>query len=293
MLASSAPDLRVPRMNATALAAAADGIEAAAFRDMIAAAPQEFARAVGLKSATAGGATLLIAPGIPDNQFNRAIGLGMHSAATEAAVDSIAAEFAAAGCSNYWIHWNPLGSPENAPQWLAARGFVLAPRRSWAKLARGVDSLPRFSSALEVRGANPGEENAAGEAIAGAFGMPPVFAGWFAALALRPRWRMYVALDAARVVGGGLLYVQERDAWLGAGGVLKEFRGRGAHLELMALRIREARAVGCTRVFTETGEPIGNEANPSLANMHRCRFQHLCSRLNYAAPDSRGSSAPR
>ena len=279
-------------MNATALAAAADCIEAAAFRDMIAAAPQDFARAVGLRSATAGGATLLIAPGIPNIQFNRAIGLGMRSAATEGNVDSIAAEFAAAGSRNYWIHWNPLGSPQKAPEWLEARGFVLPPRRSWAKVARGVDSPPRFNSSLEVRGATPGEESAAGEAIASAFGMPAEFAAWFAALALRPRWRMYVALDAARVVGGGLLYVQGSDAWLGAGGVMKEFRGRGGHVELMALRIREARAVGCTRVFTETGEPVANEANPSLANMHRCRFQRLCSRLNYAAPGSRGSNAP-
>lgn len=275
-----------PSMKATVLAAAADGIEAAALRDMIAAAPPEFARAVGLKSATAGGATLLIAPGIPDIQFNRAIGLGVHSAATEADVDAVVAEFAAAGSRTYWIHWNPIGSPENAPQWLTARGFALPPRRSWAKVARGVESPPRFPTALEVRGAHPGEENAAGEAITRAFGMPPAFAGWFAALALRPRWRMYVALDTANVVGGGLLYVQDNDAWLGAGGVVKEFRGRGAHLELMALRIREARAVGCTRVFTETGEPVANEANPSLANMHRCGFERLCSRLNYAAPDA-------
>ncbi len=278
-------DQRGRRVNQNALAAAGDGIEAAAFRDMIGAAPAEFARATGLSSATAGGATLLLAPGIPDPMFHPAIGLGMHGNANEGDIDAILAAFAAAGSRKYWIHWNPLGSPPDTAGWLAARGFSLPPRRSWAKVARGVESPPSFATSLEVRGALPGEEGAAGEAITTAFGMPAAFAAWFAALALRPRWRMYVALDAAKtVVGGGLLYVQGSDAWLGAGGVMKEFRGRGAHSELMALRIREARKVGCTRVFTETGEPIAGEPNTSLANMFRCGFEHLCSRLNYAAP---------
>jgi len=93
---------------------------------------------------------------------------------------------------------------------------------------------------------------------------------------------MCIALAGAQVAGAGLLYVEGREAWLGAGGVLREFRGRGAHRALMALRIREAAAAGCARAFTETGEPIGEEPNPSLANMERCGFRRVCSRLNFA-----------
>src|SRR5260221_3404567 len=76
------------RMNATALAAAADCIEAAAFRDMIAAAPQDFARAVGLRSATAAGATLLIAPGIPNIQFTTPIALAIAPPSRQGKCDS-------------------------------------------------------------------------------------------------------------------------------------------------------------------------------------------------------------
>ena len=267
-----------------ALAAAADAIEASAFGDMIAAAPVELVRAVGLRSATVGGATLLIAPGIPDIQFNRAIGLGVFAAATEPGLDAVIGAFREAGSRNFWIHWNPHAAPASVPQWLAARGLVPPERRSWAKVARGAEAPPEFRTSLEVRGARPGEETAAGEAIAGAFGMPPAFAPWLAALARRQRWRLCVALDGGRVVGGGYLYIEGRDAWLGAGGVLKDFRGHGAHLGLMALRIRDAAAVGCARIFTETGEPVANEPNPSLANMERCGFKRICSRLNYAPP---------
>ena len=267
-----------------ALAAAADAIEASAFADMIAAAPAELVRALGLRSTTVGGATLLIAPGIPDIQFNRAIGLGVFAAATEAGLDAVIGAFREAGSKKFWIHWNPHATPASVPQWLAARGFAPPERRSWAKVARGVEAPPEFRTSLEVRGARPGEETAAGEAIAGAFGLPPSFAPWLASLALRQRWRLYVALANARVAGGGYLYLEGRDAWLGAAGVLKEYRGRGGHLGLMALRIRDAAAVGCARIFTETGEPVANEPNPSLANMKRCGFKRVCSRLNYAPP---------
>ena len=52
----------------------------------------------------------------------------------------------------------------------------------------------------------------------------------------------------------------------------------------MAWRIREAIALGCSDIVTETGEPAGDEPNPSLRNMEACGFRRLVSRLNFAAP---------
>jgi hypothetical protein len=80
------------------------------------------------------------------------------------------------------------------------------------------------------------------------------------------------------------LDVQGTDGWLGAGAVRAESRGRHAHRALMALRVREAIAAGCARIFTETGEPVSDEPNPSLANMQWSGFRRVASRLNYAAP---------
>jgi GNAT superfamily N-acetyltransferase len=114
--------------------------------------------------------------------------------------------------------------------------------------------------------------------------MPAKMAPWFAHLAARPAWRAVAAIDQDRIVGGGLVHLQDRFAWLGAGGVRPEARGRRAHRALMALRIRLAIEAGRTRITTETGEPVGDEPNPSLRNMAACGFTKVFARLNFAAP---------
>jgi len=37
-------------------------------------------------------------------------------------------------------------------------------------------------------------------------------------------------------------------------------------------------------VVSNHGDPIDGEPNASLANMRRCGFEQICSRLSYAAP---------
>ena len=261
-----------------------DAIEAAAFEDFFAAAPEPLARSLGLRVTKIAGATLLHAPGIAQAMFNRAIGLGVHCPLAEAELDAAIAEFRAAGFAAYWLHYNPAAAPSSLPHWLQARGFTLPGRRSWAKMCRGAEPVVEIEVDFEVREAKPREARALAQVVCNAFAMPSAFEPWLAGLAGRAHWRAYAALDAARVVGAGYLYLDGTDAWLGIGGVLPEVRGRNAHRALMALRIRDAALAGCTRIATETGEPVGGEPNPSLANMRYCGFRQVCSRLNYAAP---------
>ena len=263
---------------------AADAVEAAAFRDMYAAAPRELAERLGLEVRELAGATLLVARGIPDAFFNRVIGLGAARPVREDDLDALIAVYR--GVKSWWVHLSPGAGPAALATRLEQRGFVPARRRAWAKMLRGADAPPAVATPLEVRAARAGEADALAESICAAYSMPAALAPWFAALAPRRDWRAYVALDAGRVVGGGLLYLEGKDAWLGAGAVRPEQRGRHAHRALMALRVREAIDAGCTRIFTETGEPVGDEPNPSLANMQWCGFRNVGSRLNYAAPAS-------
>jgi len=114
--------------------------------------------------------------------------------------------------------------------------------------------------------------------------MPASLAPWFESLANRPDWRAVAAFDHDQVVGGGYLHLQGTRAWLGAGGVRPEARRHHAHRALMAARIRLAIEAGCTLIATETGEPVGEEPNPSLRNMTACGFTLAYSRLNLAAP---------
>jgi hypothetical protein len=272
-----------------AAAQASDRAEAAAFTDVVDAAPPTLRDRLGLSVRTVEGATLLLAPGIPSPMFNRAIGLGMGldgatRSATSDDVAAIAEVYRAAGAPSWWLHWNPLSRPAGFEADLRARGWTLPPRRSWAKMLRDSAPPPPFQTSLEIDRVREDELIPTTKAIAQAFEMPPFMAEWLASLHGRPRWRIYVVRDGTRPVGGGCLFVDGPLAWLGMGSVLASHRQRGAHAALMARRIADAIAAGATAIATETGEPVAEEPNPSLANMYRCGFVRVASRLNLMAP---------
>jgi len=262
--------------------AQADAIEAAAYRDLVAAAPAAIRRETGARASELAGATLLIAPGAPLPLFNRVIGLGMHQPAQERHLDAAIAEYRRSGCAEFWVHVSPGSQPAELPRWLETRGLAPPQRKSWAKMLRGRVAPPEIDTRLQVRRALPGDGGRIGTMICAAYGLPAPFAEWFDALPSRPRWRAHVALEDARIVAAGFLFLDDTRAWLGAAGTLSEFRRRGAQGALMARRISDAIEVGCTVIATETGEPVGDEPNPSLQNMRRCGFEQVASRLNYA-----------
>lgn len=261
-----------------------DNAEAAAYRDMWAAAPPALAAALGLHVRAVAGATLLLAPAIPSAQFNRVIGLGNRGEVSEAELEAVASCYRAVGVKSWWVQVSPSAQAASVIGQLAARGFALPARKAWAKLVRDDRPLAPVDTVAEVREPRRGEEQALAEAVCAAFDMPPAIAPWFAALVGRAGWRSAIARLDGAVVGGGFLHVQGASAWLGGSGVRASARGRHVHRALMALRIGIAIGAGCARVVTETGEPIGAEANPSLRNMYACGFETAYSRLNYAAP---------
>lgn len=130
----------------------------------------------------------------------------------------------------------------------------------------------------------PAEASAVAQVVANAFGMPPVLVPWIEAALTRPGWRGYAALSDGKVVGGAALFIDGTHAWLGLGSVGSEFRQRGGQGAFMALRIADAIAAGCAQIATETGEPVADEPNLSLANMVRCGFERVASRMNYVIP---------
>jgi len=262
----------------------ADGVEAAAYSDLFDAAPASLKARLGIDVQQHVGATLLIAPGLPTPMFNRAIGLGLAAAASETDVDVLVQRYAEAGSASWWLHWNPFAEPATMPELLQHRGFTLPSRRRWAKMLRGTQPPPTIHTDLHVAPARDDDVAPLTSAIAQAFGMPPFMADWLAALHGRPRWRVYAVTDEQRVVGGGCLFVDGDNAWLGMGSVVESHRRRGAQGALMALRIADAIAAGCEHIVTETGEAIADEPNPSLANMKRCGFATVASRLNFEAP---------
>ena len=137
---------------------------------------------------------------------------------------------------------------------------------------------------LRIAPAVPAQAEDVARVAVQSFEMPPFMVEWLQQLRTGP-WRMYAVTDGGAVVGGGCLYLRGPAAWLGVAAVAPSHRRRGGQGALMARRIADAAAAGAVHIVTETGEPTSaGEANPSLANMRRCGFRTVASRLNYAAP---------
>ena len=258
--------------------------EAAAYRDMVAAAPAGVRRTLGLEVRDISGVTLLVAPGLPATIFNRVMGLGNGARTTDRQLDEIGQVYREAGVRSWWVHATPGEHFEALCALLAARGYTVPARKSWAKTWRDASPPPVVATPARIDLADAADAHTVGEVTCSAFGMPAVAVAWLAALVGRPGWITRVARIDDRVVGAGMLHVQGDCGWLGVAGVLSDARRAHVHRALMAARIGDARAHGCTGIVTETGEPSGDEPNPSLRNMEACGFRKLVSRLNFAAP---------
>ena len=274
-----------PTLTAHQAAALSDDIEASAFTDLFAAAPAGLKEQLGLRIRHVGYSTVLLAPRMPTAMFNRAMGLGMRRPAQMRDVREIMAIFHEAKSTTWWLHWNPHAAPTDFPAKLPALGFTQPPRKSWAKVLRGPTVPPSIRTDLRIETVTDASQaEQAAQAVTRSFEMPPFMAQWFRELHGRPRWRMYTVNEGSQVVGGGCLYIDGDTAWLGMGSVLPSHRRRGGQGALMTRRISDAIEAGCTHIATETGEAIAGEPNPSLANMRRCGFETVASRLNFAGP---------
>jgi GNAT superfamily N-acetyltransferase len=258
----------------------ADAIEAEAMANLYAAAPAD----LELRAESLAGATLLLAPRLPVSFFNRAIGLGVATPATDDVLDAVIGRFRAAGVAEYWLHLNPVAQPRDLAERLATRGFVPPARRSWAKFLRTPAAAAAHASHFLVRVAEPRDAAAVATTVCAAYGMPAAIAPWFAALVGRAGWHVLVAETDGKIAASGSVFIAGQTAWLGIGATLAEYRNRGAQTALLAARIDLAARVGCTLLATETGESVAGERNPSLDNIRKAGFAQVCSRLNFAAP---------
>lgn len=264
-------------MNPLQLAELIEFGEAEAYVDFFAAAPPDW----NIYTRRIGGAVCLFAPDLPVMLFNRAIGLGLREPATETVLDDILALYRQSGARSYGVQLSPIAQPIDLTRWLEAHH--LTTHDNWAKVYRAADQPIEVMTDLRVELIDRSRAADVAQVVYTAFGMPASLSAWIENSVGRSGWHYYAALDADRVVATGALFVRGEVGWLGMGSTYPEYRRRGAQGALMARRIRDAAALGCRWVITETGEDLPQQPNPSFHNMLRTGFQLAYQRPNYLA----------
>lgn len=237
------------------------------------------ARAHGWMVADTAAATLLAAARTDVLFFNRVMGWGLDAPATEDQLHAIVGRYRAAGVPRFFIQVSPAAVPAALFGWLEARGF--RHHNSWAKLFRGVEAPPEVATDLRIEEVGPAWAGVISAMAATAFDWPPLSQALLARLMQQSGWRRYLAFDGEAPVAAAGLYVTGAHGYLGPAVTLPSHRGRGAQSALIARRIHDAAADGCTLLVTETAEDRPEHPAPSFRNMQRLGFQLAYLRPNY------------
>lgn len=253
--------------------------EARAWRDLVEACAQTPGNPLAAEIVWAAGLAVPVLARLNVALFNRVIGLGVSSPATEDDIVAIADVYAQRQQTKWAVCVAPVASPGDLDQRLVAHG--LSRSSDFVKVIRTTDSPPDVATDLRIEEVGPEGRDAFVRIALAAFGTPEVFAPWFGASLGRPDWHHYLGFDGDEPVAAGALYVGGAIGWLGYGSTLPSHRGRGGQGAIMARRIRDAGELGCSLVHTETWAELADRQNPSYHNMLRTGFELAYRRANF------------
>lgn len=259
---------------------ACEELERAQALELAAAPGPRVAARLGLSAERVGDAVVLRAREVDSLLLNRTVGIVPGGDAGET-LRSVIGRYGAQGIERYFVHL-PADAPELAEH-AAGLGLVRYPRR-WIRFVRGREAVPPPTTDLRVELASHATVGAMARVLADGFDMPQAAVEVWSALLARPGWHLFVAREGEQVGAAGVLFVRGAHAFLAGGATAPAFRGRYAQGALMAARLRLALDLGCSHVFTETGELKPDEPNHSENNMRRCGFRPLGACDNWTLP---------
>ena len=215
----------------------------------------------------------------PSVVINRVLGLGTREKISPDTLLRVREFYDEAGINKFFLHVYPDSLGDNGHNLLEEQGFVKT--RGWMKFRRDVSPIATPATDLTVRIASSDEASHFGWIVAGAFGMTELSAGLLAGLVNDPRWYLFLSYDGEEPAGAGALFTHNNCAWLEWGATDPRFRRRGSQAAIMAARINKAVELGCTHMFTETGEAVEGDPQYSYKNILKAGFSESVLRENY------------
>lgn len=268
---SGAPDLKlVQRLEA---------IEAEAYFDLYASAPDDIAEALGLHIYRSRGALATLATKSDVLALNRVGGIGLYADVDPIWLASLLAEFRRAKVRRAFFNRIPFSPDARLDEKFTAAG--LRYHNNWVKLYRDCSPLLEFECDLDIRPLQRRHADDFGRIFAGAVGWPDAAGTLLAGLVGRDNWYTFGAFDGNKLVATAALYARGQTGVLTFASTLPAYRGRGVQKALVQRRIAEAARLGCTLCAVETGQNRPGHDVPSHRNMIRCGFSEAYVRGNY------------
>lgn len=264
------------------LSSLAEGIEQAAWRDAMQALPAWVLSSCGIHVAEVGDALILASRHSKSLLFNRAIGLGERSVASDEVIAQVLDLFWELGSHRYLIHSGAYAQPMRLGRKLQEQG--LQPyRRSWVKLIRRATQMSAPETEATVRAAQVVDSHYVASIVGPAFDLTQAEAEIIAHLIGRPQWHVFIAEIEGEPAAVGGMFIEGKMAYLAFAATRPELRSRGAQRALLHARTQAAIDAGCEHIATETGFPLtADEPSPSYHNMLWAGFRPLSIRDNYA-----------
>lgn len=268
-------------MESSELARLVEGNEIRAYRSLIGIANTAFAGAPEFAAVTLGSAVALVAPSIATPlPFNRVVGLGLCEEATEPLVDQASALYDRQG-SSFAIEVGPHARPTELVDWLRARRMRRA--TTTAIHVRRAERLDAPPGAIRVERAGSDGRGIVAEICCTTLGMPSIVRDLISASVGAPNWRHWLAYRGDTPIATALSCINGDVAWLGWAATRPAFRGHGAHAALVAARVSDAAASGCSFVSTETAVSTEERSDPSFRRFERAGFRVAYERATYVA----------
>lgn len=251
-----------------------------AFTDLYRAASRDVVEAAGLAVADVANIIVLAANRLDVLALNRVLGLGLSEPVSDRLLDDLLSVLAERQSPRFFIPVAPVNGHDGVKEALVSKG--LRHYNNWIRLSRTVEDIPDDATAdVEVREIDRGSADIFGKIVATAFGYPEAVAPISGQTVGRPGWRHYLAYGGEAPIAAAAMYISGEAAWFGFAATDAAHRKRGAQRALVVRRLRDAAALGCSRISVETAEDGVLKDAPSFRNLRRLGFEIAYTRPNY------------